>query len=152
MTKKDLVSCITSVLREKNIRKPVYAQKHVLHVSDDDGNSKDFIIKKKDTAILFTKDDVEKILDACIGIIEDSLKRGEEINIRGFGTLAVHHRKARSTIHPVTGEYIDVEARYIPKFTFGNELRMCAKVYELSLNDRAQTEVQDMHTSVEDGE
>ena len=34
-----------------------------------------------------------------------------------------------------TGEWVEIDARYIPKFSFGNDLRLCAKIYELSLND-----------------
>lgn len=135
MNRKELVRRIAGLMRTNNIRKPVSSQKQVFHISDDEGNKKDFVVRKTDKQVLFTTDDVEAIIDSCICVIEDALKRGEEISIRGFGTLGLHHRKARATKRPDTGEWVEVEARYVPKFTFGNDLRMCAKMYELSLSE-----------------
>ena len=136
MNRKELVRRAANVMRDNNIKKPVYSQKQVIHISDDDGNTKDFVIKKNDTGVLFTYDDVESVVDACICVIEEALKHGESISIRGFGTLGLHHRKARVTKHPSTGEDVDVDARYVPKFAYGNDLRMCAKIYELSINEK----------------
>ena len=135
MNRKELVRRVATVMRENNIRKPVSSQKQVLHISDDDGNTSDFVIKKTDKGVLFTYDDVDAIIGACISVVEDAIKHGEHISIRGFGTLALHYRKARKTKHPDTGEAVDVPERYIPKFTYGNELRMCARIFELSLAD-----------------
>lgn len=140
MNKKDLISKTVDVLRENGIRKPVTAQKTVLHISDDYGNQSDFIVKKSDRGLLFTINDVTAIIDACLAVIEDSIKHGEDVSIHGFGTLGVHHRAARETKHPDTGETISVNARFVPKFNFGNSLRMAAKVYELSLADREDGE------------
>lgn len=136
MNKKDLISKTVEVLQENNIRKLVAAQKTVFHISDDNGNQSDFVIKKSNRGLLFTTADVTAIIDACLAVVEDAIKHGEDIAIHGFGTLGVHHRAARQTKHPDTGETISVDARYVPKFTFGNTLRMAAKVYELSLTDR----------------
>lgn len=135
MNKKELISKVVEVLCENNIRKPTRAQKTVLHISDDHGNQSDFTIKKSNGGLLFTVNDVTAIVDACLAVVEDSIKHGEEISIHGFGTLGVQYRAARQTKHPDTKEVVDVAARYIPKFNFGNSLRMAAKVYELSLSD-----------------
>lgn len=136
MNKKDLISKTVAILRENNIRKPTTAQKTVLHISDDYGNQSDFTIKKSDRGLLFTVSDVTAIIDACLAVVEDSVKHGEDISIHGFGTLSVQHRAARQAKHPDTGETVNIDARYVPKFSFGNTLRMAAKVYELSLSDR----------------
>lgn len=135
MNRKELVRRVASVMRENNIRKPVSSPKHVFHITDDEGNSKDFIIKKTDKSVLFTVDDVEAVINTCIDVIMDAIRQGESISVKGFGTLALHYRKARSTIHPETGEPVIVADRYIPKFTYGKQLRMCARVFELSLNE-----------------
>lgn len=135
MNRKELVRRIATVMRENDIKKPVSFPKQVLHISDDEGNARDFSIKKSDKSILFTVEDIDAMVDACLCVMEDALRHGEHISIRGFGTLALQHRKARTTKHPDTGEPIDIEARYVPKFTFGNDLRLCAKIYELSLAD-----------------
>lgn len=136
MNRKELVRRVSNVMRENNIKKPVCAQKQVLHISDDDGNTKDFVIKKNDTGVAYTTEDVEAIIDACIYVIQDALKHGDNVSIRGFGSLGLHYRKARMTKHPSTGETVDVEARYVPKFVSGNDLKMCAKIYELSIDEK----------------
>lgn len=135
MNKKDLISKAAEVLRSNNIRKPVSTPKQVFHISDDDGNQKDFVVKKTDKTVLYNTADVAAILDACLSVVEDAIKHGEEVSIHGFGTLGVHQRAARMAKHPETGEAVKVNARYVPKFSFGNNLRMAAKVYELSLDD-----------------
>lgn len=140
MNKKELIGKTVDVLRENNIRKPTSAQKTVLHISDDHGNQSDFVIKKSERGLLFTVNDVTAIVDACLAVIEDSIKHGEDVSIHGFGTLGVQHRAARQTKHPDTGETVTIAARFVPKFNFGNSLRMAAKVYELSLSDREDGE------------
>ena len=136
MNRKELIRSVASAMRENNIRKHVSSPKYVFHISDDDGNHKDFVVKKTDKSVLFTSDDVEAVLDTCRAVIEDALRRGEPVSIHGFGTLGLKYRKPRATKIPGTEQWVDVESRYIPKFAFGNDLRMCAKVYELSLTDK----------------
>ena len=135
MNKKDYISKVVDVLKANNIRKPVQAQRTVLHISDDNGNQSDFIIKKSEKGLLFTTNDISIILDAFLSVAEDAIKHGEDISIHGFGTLGVHRRAERQTLHPETGEPVTVSARYVPKFSFGNTLRTAAKVYETSLDD-----------------
>jgi len=134
MNRRELVRRIANVMRDNNVRKPVSSPKQVFHISDDEGNKKDFVVRKTDKSVLFTVDDVEAVIDACLYVVEESLKRGEPVSIRGFGSLGLKYRKPRATKRPGTEEWVDIEARYIPKFSFGNDLRMCAKVYELSLS------------------
>lgn len=136
MNRKELVRRVALVLRDNNVRKPIHMQKQVLHISDDDGNKKDFVVKKRDASVLYTADDIEAVIDACMAVIKSALKQGESILIRGFGILGLNYRKARTARHPTTGEKVDVEGRYVPKFTPGNDLRMCAKVYELSVDEK----------------
>ena len=76
------------------------------------------------------------IVDTCLAVITDSLKRGEELNIRGFGVLGLHKRAPRRAKIPGTEDWVEVEGRYVPKFYFGNDLRMAARVYELSLDEK----------------
>lgn len=138
MNKKDLINKITEVLSENDFRKPISTQKKVLHISDDFGNCSDFVIKKSGTGLLLTTKDVAAVLDAAIAIVEDSLKHGEELNIHGFGALGLKYRAARQTKHPDTGEVVTIDGHYIPKFEFGNRLKVAAKVYEMSLDDRGE--------------
>lgn len=135
MNRKQLISNITAVLKDSNKRKEVSSPKHTFHISDDHGNSKDFVVKATEKTVMYTTKDVEAIIDACIKVVEDSIKRGEAVTIQGFGSLHVHHRKGRKTKSPGTDEWVDVPERYIPKFDFGNRLRLAARVYGWSLKD-----------------
>lgn len=122
-------------MREKNIRKYVKMPKQVFHISDEEGNKKDFVLRKSDKEVLFTVEDVGAIIDTCLEVIGDSIKHGEPITIKGFGTLGLNYHKSKSVKHVETGEEVVIPARYLPKFSFGKDLRMCAKLYELSLAD-----------------
>lgn len=137
MNLKELVRRTAAVMRDNNTRKSVSSPKKVFHISDDEGNSRDFIVKKSNKEVLFTAEDIDLMLEACGCVIKEALKQGESVSIHGFGTLSLRRRKARVTKHPRTGEPVDVEARYVPKFTFGNGLRMCAKLYEISITEGA---------------
>ena len=135
MNKKELSSRVAEVLRTNNLRKPVSIKKHTFHITDEEGNSADFHIKQQDKNVIYTVDDATNVIDACIAVIIDALKNGEEISIKGFGTLGLHYRAARRTKEPISGEWCEIEARYVPKFAYGNDLRMAARLYELSINE-----------------
>lgn len=135
MYKRELISRVASLMRENNLRKPVSVPKQAFHISDDEGNTKDFVIKRRDKNVLYTVDDVEAVIDSCVAVIEDALRNGEPITLKGFGTLSLKYRKPRATKIPCTEEWVTVDGRYIPKFDFGNSLRRCAQLYEASLND-----------------
>jgi len=152
MNKKELIRRVAGTMREKDIRKLVSTKKQVFHISDDEGNSKDFTIKKSNKGVLFTVDDIEIVIENIISVIEEAIKHGEPISIHGFGTLGLHYRKARSTKHPDTGEPITVPARYIPKFDYGKDLRMCAKIYELSLENIQSEDTTIPESNIEDGD
>lgn len=132
MNKKELSSRVAEVLRANNIRKPVSVKKQTFHITDEEGNTADFHIKQQDKNVIYTVDDTLNVIDACIAVIVDALKNGEEISIKGFGNLGLHYRAARRTKEPNTGEWCEIEARYVPKFSYGNDLRMAARLYELS--------------------
>lgn len=136
MNRKELTKRITGVLRDNNVRKPVSTPKHVFHITDDEGNTKDFVIRKTDKSVIYTIEDVDAVLTAFLDVVKDSLSRGEEVTLYGFGTFGLKYRPARYTKKPYTNERIEVAARYVPKFAFGSQLRMSAKLYELSLGDR----------------
>ena len=138
MNKKELSSRVAEVLRANNIRKPVSVKKQTFHITDEEGNTADFHIKQQDKNVIYTVDDTMNVIDACIAVIIDAIKNGEEISIKGFGNLGLHYRAARRTREPISGEWIEIEARYVPKFSYGNDLRMAARLYELSHAESAQ--------------
>lgn len=136
MNKKELTRKAAEVLRKSSARKTVSLPRQVFHISDDNGNQKDFIVKKADKEVLYTIDDVAIILDALIFAIKESLKVGDPVTIHGFGTFGLRYRKPRQTKQLGTDDTITIDGRFVPKFSFGNDLRLCAKIYEMSFDDR----------------
>jgi nucleoid DNA-binding protein len=151
MNKKSFIREISDVLKENNIKKPMRTPKKVFHITDDEGNSKDFVIKATDKSAIFTTNDIENIIDAAIHVIEEALKSGDEVNIHGFGNLHLIYRQPRTLKAVGTEDTITVDGHYIPKFSFGNDLKLCAKMYELSLVDSAKTAMPAVD-SLEDGD
>lgn len=62
-------------------------------------------------------------VQAFIGSIRDSLKRGEKVVITGFGTFSIRERAERIGRNPKTGEKITIQARKAPGFTPGKTLK-----------------------------
>lgn len=135
MKKKGLVSRTAEILRQNNVRKTVPPVTKTFHITDDDGKTSHFSAKTSGRGVLFSSADVSEVLDALMVVITESLRRGEEVYLRDFGTFGLKFRPARHTILPGTNEPVEVSARHVPKFTFGNSLRMAAKMYDLSLAD-----------------
>ena len=63
------------------------------------------------------------------------LKRGDRVELRGFGAFSVQHRKQRTGRNPRTGEAVNVEEKYIPRFKTGKELRLKLNKQENSSNE-----------------
>ena len=70
-----------------------------------------------------TKKDAESALNAFIESVETSLKKGEKIQLVGFGTFEVRKRAARSGINPRTKETIKIPASKAPVFKAGKALK-----------------------------
>lgn len=132
MNKKEFISRVGDAVRENGARKPVRVSRHTFNITDDTGNTAKFVIKEQNKDVQYTNDDAAVVIEACLAVVEDALKHGEEICIKGFGTIGLHYRAARRTKQPGTEDWYEVEARYVPKFQYGNDLRMAARVYELS--------------------
>ena len=135
MKKKELVSYVTEQLKANEKRKPITIPKQVFHISDNEGNGKDFVVKSSSKTAAYTTKDVEAVIDATIEVIVEAMKRGEEVSVTGFGVLAPHKRAERQTIHPNTGQRVVVKERYVPKFTYGKTLRRAALIYNMSLSE-----------------
>ena len=70
-----------------------------------------------------SKKDSEKALKAFIDVVTDELKKGEKIQLVGFGTFEVSERAAREGRNPATGETMQIEAAKAPKFKAGKALK-----------------------------
>ena len=74
-----------------------------------------------------TKADASRAIDALFspdkGVIAKQLKRGNRIQITGFGTFEAKKRKARMGRNPRTGEQIKIAATKTPGFRAGKGLK-----------------------------
>jgi DNA-binding protein HU-beta len=70
-----------------------------------------------------TKKESSSAVDAFINGISDSLAKGENVQLVGFGTFEVRSRKAREGRNPATGETIKIKASKVPAFKAGKALK-----------------------------
>jgi DNA-binding protein HU-beta len=73
------------------------------------------------------KGDAARAVDAVLDTIEETLKRGGEVNFTGFGKFSVAHRGARQGVNPQTGERIQIAASKVPRFSAGTALKKSIK-------------------------
>ena len=69
------------------------------------------------------KEKAEEIVNSLFDDIIAALKNGEKVNISGFGTFSVSHRKARTGRNPKTGEAIQIASSRAAKFKAGKTLK-----------------------------
>ncbi|MDE7322685.1 MAG: HU family DNA-binding protein [Lachnospiraceae bacterium] len=70
-----------------------------------------------------TKKDAERALTAFTEVVAKELKKGEKIQLVGFGTFEVSERAAREGRNPQTGETMKIAASKSPKFKPGKALK-----------------------------
>ena len=70
-----------------------------------------------------SKKDAEKALAAFTAVVTDELKKGEKVQLVGFGTFEVRPKKARPGRNPQTGETIQIPATQVPAFKGGKMLK-----------------------------
>ena len=70
-----------------------------------------------------TKKDAESALKAFTDVVAEELKKGEKIQLVGFGTFEVVDRPAREGRNPKTGETMKIAASKAPKFKAGKALK-----------------------------
>ena len=74
-----------------------------------------------------TKVQAEQVVDKVFDSIVESLKKGEEVSIAGFGIFSAKERAARTARNPQTGEAIEVPAMRVPKFRAAKALKDAVK-------------------------
>ena len=85
-------------------------------------NKADLIAKIADEAEL-SKKSAEAALNAFVGAVEGALKKGEKVQLVGFGSFEVRKRAARKGRNPQTKEEIKIPASKAPVFRAGKALK-----------------------------
>ncbi len=70
----------------------------------------------------FLKKDLEKFFNIFLNNIKETLKKGERVELRGFGVWSTHNQKARISRNPKTGEKVHTPQKKTIHFKMGKEL------------------------------
>lgn len=81
------------------------------------------LIEEVSRSVAMTRRDSEVIVETIFASIIKSLRAGDKIEIRGFGSFRTRQRQARMGRNPKTGDQVSVPARKIPFFKPSKELK-----------------------------
>ncbi len=70
-----------------------------------------------------TPEEVRMVVDIILNCLSDGLAEGKRVELRGFGSMQLRYRSAKRGRNPRTGEAVDVEGKYFPRFKPGRQLR-----------------------------
>ncbi|WP_422667505.1 HU family DNA-binding protein [Buchnera aphidicola] len=76
-----------------------------------------------------SKIQIKSTLEMTLSAIIESLKKGESVQILGFGTFKVNLRPSRTGRNPQTGEEICIPATKVPSFVSGKTLKNVIKSF-----------------------
>ncbi|HEX8776821.1 MAG TPA: integration host factor subunit beta [Rhodanobacter sp.] len=94
------------------------------HVADTGTMTKSELIEalaRRQTHLAFA--DVELAVKSVVEQMSQALSQGERIEVRGFGSFALHYRPPRMGRNPKTGESVALPGKHVPHFKPGKELR-----------------------------
>ncbi|TWJ32650.1 integration host factor subunit beta [Geobacter argillaceus] len=83
----------------------------------------ELVQKLMDVNGLLSRKDSELVVNLIFDSMTDALKRGEKVEIRGFGSFTIRERDAREARNPKSGEVVRITAKKTPFFKTGKELR-----------------------------
>ncbi|WP_423245976.1 HU family DNA-binding protein [Periweissella cryptocerci] len=89
--------------------------------------NKQDLIDQVASATGLTKKDSSAAVDAVFNSIQDSLAKGEKVQLIGFGNFEVRERAARKGRNPQTGAEIEIAASVVPAFKPGKALKDAVK-------------------------
>ena len=70
-----------------------------------------------------SKKDTGTVVNLILENVVEALKKGDKVELRGFGSFKVKTRRARLARNPRTGEAVQVPAKRVPFFKTSNELK-----------------------------
>ena len=71
----------------------------------------------------FSPSEIERVIALFFDAIGEQLASGGRVELRGFGTFSTRARDARLGRNPRTGDAVDVDAKRVPYFKPGKEMR-----------------------------
>ncbi|MFL5840199.1 MAG: HU family DNA-binding protein [Thermoleophilaceae bacterium] len=73
------------------------------------------------------RSEAESAVNALTEVVKETLQRGGDVAITGFGKFSVAERGARQGVNPQTGERIQIAASKAPKFSAGADFKKALK-------------------------
>ncbi len=70
---------------------------------------------------------VKDFLDHLVALVDQEMRAGGEVPLKGLGKFKVQHRKARVGRNPLTGEELQIPAKTVAKFTLAKTLKDLVK-------------------------
>ncbi len=81
------------------------------------------LIEEVSAVSRLSKKSSEVVVNTFFESIVGSLRRQEKIELRGFGSFKLRHRRARIGRNPKTGARVEVPPKVVPYFKPGKDLR-----------------------------
>lgn len=70
-----------------------------------------------------TKKNIDYIINSVFSSIKDSLKNGDKVEIRGFGSFKIREKNSKTGRNPKTGSKVEVPEKKVPYFKPGKEIK-----------------------------
>jgi integration host factor subunit beta len=113
--------CFGGAVAQKEEGSPVEDQ--LTRRNDRTGMTKAELVEEVARSTQLTKRHAEVIVNTVFESIVDSLKDGEKIELRGFGSFRIRERNSRVGRNPKTGDRVNVPSKRVPYFKPGKQLK-----------------------------
>lgn len=92
-------------------------------------NKSEFISNLNERCDYLSESQVEEAVNEVLGMMKETLAHDGRVEVRGFGSFSLNHRKPRTARNPKTGDQVEVGAKAIPHFKPGKALRESVNEY-----------------------
>lgn len=135
MFKKELFREIAKRLKDEDMKKLVPYPKTKFHISDDNGNHKDFVVYAGENRVMYTYEDVSAIMEMAMNVIIECVRNGDPVSISGFGTFGHRYLRGKDHINVTTGQVEYIEGHYVSKFSFGKDYKLAVALFDKDVRD-----------------
>lgn len=150
LTKPDVARLVSLKLKDKGIRKKINIPASKFTITDEEGNSSVFRVRKTNRTEAYTIKDASAIIDAMWEVIEDALSDNKTVSFFGYGSFELRQTEARKVKHPLTREWLDVESGHRVAFSPGSRMKQAGRDYDMQLKD--ELEAAELNRKIINGE